>query len=231
MEPEPRRRALVRSTGLLALIVFPLAVGLGAVAPAVIRALLRPEWYGVAPMLVVLSALSVVRPVGWTIGAFLQASNRPRAAMWLGLAKIAFLLVSLFSLGHLTKDPLWACAAVGIAFGLHSLASMYAVREDGVSMLALLRRCATPLFSTVPMAAAILSVRSFVGIEQAGLELVVELVVGALAYVAGALVLARGTAKDFLELVKDAVVRRRGMDIDELASSQPVSSPVSQTDV
>jgi PST family polysaccharide transporter len=212
MDPEQRRRALVRSTGLLALVVFPLAVGLGAIAPTVVHALLREEWYGVAPMLVILSALSVVRPIGWTIGAFLQASNRPRAAMWLGLSKIAFLLSSLFLLGQLTKDPLWACAAVGLAFGLHSLASMWAVRKDGVSMLALLGRCAGPLGATVPMAMAILGVRELLtraGLQLSGLLLFVEVAIGAAAYVGAALVIARSTSKDFLDLVKDAV-RRRG---------------------
>jgi PST family polysaccharide transporter len=235
MQPEQRRRALVRSTGLLALIVFPLAVGLGAISETLVHAVLRPEWYNVAPMLAVLSALSVVRPVGWTIGAFLQASNRTRAAMWLGLAKIAFLLTSLFVLGHVTKDPLWACAAVGIAFGLHSLASMYAVRQDGVSMRQLLWRCTTPLLATLPMYGAIVGVRHLLaraGLERAGVELVVELAVGGLAYVASALVVARSTAKDLLELVKDAVQRRRGKDPDsEPPLSERVAASLSQPKV
>jgi PST family polysaccharide transporter len=233
MEIEQRRRALVRSTGLLALIVFPLAVGLGSIAETLVHAVLRPEWYGVAPMLAILSALSVVRPVGWTIGAFLQASNRPRAAMWLGLAKIAFLLASLFILGHLTKDPLWACAAVGLAFGLHSVASMWAVRMDGVSMRALVWRCTLPLLATVPMALAILGVRHALALERAGLELFVELVVGALAYVGSALAIARGTAKDFLELVRDAIRRRRGKggDAEPPSSSNPMAAPLSQHDI
>jgi PST family polysaccharide transporter len=187
-------------------------------------------------MLLLLSALSVVRPVGWTIGAFLQASNRPRAAMWLGLAKIAFLLASLFALGHLTKDPLWACAAVGIAFGLHSLASMYAVRADGVSMRALLWRCATPLLATVPMYGAIFGVRYLLaraGLERAGALLVIELAVGVLAYVASALVVARATARDLLDLVKDAVRRR---EATEQGPSEPpmsgrVAARLSQPDV
>ncbi len=214
MEPEDRKRALVRSTGLLSLVVFPLAVGLGAVAPTVVHVMLRPEWYGVAPMLVILSALSVTRPVGWTIQAYLQASHRPRASMWLGLAKIAFLMTAMVVLGKLTGQPLWACGAVGLAFGLHSLASMFVVsRDDAVSVWTLLGRCAPPLLATLPMAAAIYGVR--VAMERTGgvppiAGLAIELVTGGVAYIVSALVLARTTARDFTTLVRDAIQRRRG---------------------
>ena len=83
MDGPRRRAALLRSTGLLALVTFPLAVGLGAIAPTTVETLLRPEWHDVAPMLAVLSVLSVVRPVGWTISSFLAgagpAAHRRRA--------------------------------------------------------------------------------------------------------------------------------------------------------
>ena len=213
MEIEDRKRALVRSTGLLALIVFPLAVGLGAVAPTVVHVVLRPEWHGVAPMLVILSALSVTRPIGWTIQAYLQASHRPRESMWLGLAKIAFLIGAMVVLGWLTSDPLWTCGAVGLAFGLHSLASMFVVsRDDQVSVWTLLGRCAPPLLATLPMAAAIYGIR--VAMAHAGgvppvVGLIAELVTGAVAYVVSGLVLARSIAKDFTDVVRDTIRRRR----------------------
>ena len=41
LEPAARKAALVRSTGLLALVTFPLAVGLGAIAQPLVDALLR----------------------------------------------------------------------------------------------------------------------------------------------------------------------------------------------
>ncbi len=214
MEPEERKRALVRSTGLLALVVFPLAVGLGAVAPTVVHVMLRPEWYAVGPMLVILSALSITRPVGWTIQAYLQASHRPRASMWLGLAKIAFLLSAMIVLGKLTNQPLWTCGAVGIAFGLHSLASMFVVsRYDGVGVWTLLGRCAPPLLATLPMAAAVYGVRILIsraGMVPPALGLAIELVTGGLAYVASAFVFARSSALELTNLVRGAVQRRRG---------------------
>jgi PST family polysaccharide transporter len=223
MPAEERKSALIRSTGLLSLLVFPLGVGLGVLAPTVVRALLPDEWQGVAPMLAILSALSVVRPVGWTVQSYLQASNRPRATMWLGLAKIGLLLTMLFAIGHSTKNPLWACAAVGLAFGAHALASMWTVSRENdrnmdpsgesvTTMGAFFAQCAAPLAATIPMVIAVLGFRELLlplGVP-AGIEMVIELGVGAVAYVAAALTIARTTALDLMQLVQDALQRRTG---------------------
>ncbi len=215
MDAETRKAALLRSTGLLAIVVFPLAVGLGAVTPSLVAALLGKEWAGVAPMLIILSGLSVSRPVGWTVQAYLQGSNRPRATMWLSIAKIVFLFGSLVSIGQLTRNPLWACGAVGLAFGLHSLASVWTVsRLDGIAMPKFLGRLLPPLLACVPMALAVVGVRhalAQMGLHSATVSLVLELMVGALTYVVSALVVARELSKDFINLVMNAI-RRRGGD-------------------
>jgi lipopolysaccharide exporter len=127
-----RRAALLRSTGLLALLTFPLAVGLGAVAPTTVETLLQPEWHEVAPMLAILSVLSVVRPVGWTLSSYLVAQDRPRVDAALEVLKFASLVGLLLTLGR--ASPLWACSAVGFAFGMHALASMLVVQVmDGIN--------------------------------------------------------------------------------------------------
>jgi lipopolysaccharide exporter len=207
----PRRSAaLLRSTGLLALVTFPLAVGLGAVAPTVVHTLLRPEWHDVGPMLALLSVLSVARPVGWTISSFLLAQDRPRLDAALEIFKLVALVALLLTLGR--GGPLRACVAVGIAFGLHALLSMVAVQVmDGVTVGALAARCAHPLVACVPMAASVLLARQAVdaagwGIRGVGLS--VEIIVGALTYVAAALVLARAASRDILTLVRGALQGR-----------------------
>ena len=158
MDGARQRAALVRSTGLLALVTFPLAVGLGAVAPTAVQTLLPPEWSDVAPMLAVLSVLSVVRPVGWTIASYLLAQDRPRIDAALEVLKLASLVGLLLTLGR--AGPLWACSAVGIAFALHALASMVVVQVmDGIRVTAFLRRTAPPLLACVPMVVAVLAAR------------------------------------------------------------------------
>ena len=211
MDAQERKDALVRSTGLLALIVFPLAVGLGAIAPTLVRTILRPGWEGVAPMLTILSALSVTRPVGWTISAYLQARNKPGSVMGLEVFKLAAVIVSISLLAKF--GVLWACAGVGVAFTAHALASIWIVyRLDAIPFFELLWRGVPPLLACGPLVLAVLGVRfgmRAMGIDLAALQLALELLAGGLAYVGSALVMARGTSTDLITLIRNAV-RKRG---------------------
>jgi PST family polysaccharide transporter len=212
MEAAPRREALVRSTGLLALVVFPLALGLGAVAPSLVATLLRAQWAGVAPMLSVLCLLAIFSPIGWTVQAYLQTLGSTRVIMVLEIGKLALLLSSMFVLGHL-GGPLLACGAVGISFMGHAVASLWLVhRVDQVPFLPIVSRALRVILACVPMVAGILVVRS--AMNHAGMtiplvHLLVEVVVGAVAYVGSALLLARDSALEFLRLLGEVVRRRR----------------------
>jgi len=210
MRPEDGKAALVRSTGLLALVTFPLAVGLGAVAPALVGALLKPEWRDVGPMLAMLSALSVLRPIGWTISAYLLARDRPRIDAALEVLKLAAVVVLLLTLGRL--GPLSACAAVGLAFALHALASLVVVQiVEGIALAELCARCGAPLAACLPLVIAVLGTRLV--LESAGLHsypalLVAQIAAGAVTYPVAALVLARPLSLDFVSVLTSALRRR-----------------------
>lgn len=210
MSLEEKKTALVRSTGLLALVTFPLAVGLGTIAPTLVDTVLKPDWHDVGPMLALLSVLSVVRPLGWTISSYLLALDRPRVDAVLEVGKLVSLVVLLLTMGR--WGPLWTCVAVGVAFGLHTLASMWVVQAfDGISVARLAGRCAPPLLACVPMVVAVLAVRTALGgtaTAVRGLGLVAEITTGALAYAASALVVARPLAYDVLDLLRRATQRR-----------------------
>lgn len=205
MEDRLRVPALIRSTTLLALIMFPMAIGLGAVAPTAVAAFLDSKWSGVAPMLVILSALSVTRPIGWTIGAYLSVMTRSRTQVMMALecGKIFVLLGAIVLTGG--TNPLWACAAVGVAFALHALASMLLARHyGGVPLRAFLSALFPPLLACAPMVLAILATRhalqgtGWVGFK---LELIIEVLVGVLVYLASAAVVAR---RELVELLSHA---------------------------
>jgi PST family polysaccharide transporter len=222
MQPAARGAALVRSTGLLSLVTFPLAVGLGAVAQTLVDTMLKPEWHDVGPMLAVLSLLSVVRPIGWTISAYLLALNRPRIDAALEVLKLASLVVLLITVGR--AGPLWACAAVGFAFGLHAVASMAVVHAAGeVSMGALLRRCAPPLLACAPMILAVRAshlVLAALGVRGPALELAMQIGAGAVVYPVAVLFFARDTAVDFLALLTSALRRQKGPSPRATSSEQ-----------
>jgi PST family polysaccharide transporter len=203
MDQAGQRRALVRSAALLGLIVFPLAVGLGVVAETLVAALFNEEWQGVAPYITILAALSVARPVGWIVFSFLQARHRTRAAMVLELGKLAAILGSIALLALL--GPYWAAAGVGIGFALHALASMWLIEQsDEIPMKKMLAGMAGPLLACAPMVGAVLAVRHGLGLAHHHplIGLSAEVVAGAVAYVASALLLARKVSADFLGLMK-----------------------------
>ena len=71
-----------------------------------------------------------------------------------------------------------------------------------------------PLFACVPLVGAVLGVRFAFGPVVSRpvliLRLCCEIVAGAVAFVAAALVVARPAAREFIELLRDAVKKRRG---------------------
>ncbi|HEY2405115.1 MAG TPA: oligosaccharide flippase family protein [Polyangiaceae bacterium] len=202
-----RPAALVRSMALLALVVFPLAVGLGAVAPSLVATLFDARWRPIAPMLVLLSALSVARPVGWTVASYLQARQMPRLIFWLELWKLVLLIGGICTFGRIS--PEWTCAAVGVSFGLHGLASLWVVRRlDRVPLRRSLGSLAPALGACLAMVVGILLVRHALGAlgpVRPAFELTCEVLVGAVTYLLAALVLAREASRELLGKVSDAL--------------------------
>jgi PST family polysaccharide transporter len=210
MTEEQRRSALPRAMGILGLVVFPLAVGLGAVAHTVVAALLDPKWQAVAPMLVILSMLSVTRPVGWVVASYLQAQRRTRAIMILEVTKALGLVVFLLSMGRF--GPLWACAAAGATYGAHAIGSAWVVRRlEGVAIGGLLAPLLGPLLACVPMVAAVLGTRLLLSAQGVGpkVTLPCEVLAGGVAYVAAALLIAPGLTREMISLIRRALSRRK----------------------
>lgn len=204
--PGRRPEALIRSIGLLALIVFPMAVGLGTIAPTLVSALLDPEWRTIGPMLAVLSALSVVKPIGWVVTSYLQAQNRPRSVLILECLLVALLLLLIATVGRL--GLLWVCVAVGLSYGVHSLATLFTVnRSDGIPLTQVLAMLWGPLSACIPMVSAILVSRAALdgAALPAGLALLIEILVGGATYAVAAFLLAHNLVREMIRLASDSV--------------------------
>jgi lipopolysaccharide exporter len=212
MDVARRPAALLRSIELLALVVFPLAVGLGAVAPTLVAAVFDARWRPLAPMLVLLSALSITRPVGWLVESYLQARRLPRLILGLEGFKLVALVLFIVTLGR--RSPLWTCVAVGLAFGGHALASLWLVRKvDGISLRRSLGALGPPLLACAPMVVAVLAARhgfaaTSVAMGRPVLRLLAEVAAGAGGYLAGATAFARNPSRDLVARVVDAVRAR-----------------------
>ncbi len=207
IELSRRPAALVRSMAMLALIVFPLAIGLGAVAPTLVATVFDTRWRPLAPMLVLLSALSVTRPIGWTVESYLQAREMPKLILGLEAFKVVALVVFIVTLGRIS--PLWTCAAVGVAFAAHALASLWMVRRtDGLPLSISLGALWPALVASVPMVAAVLGARHALlgaGIVKPLACLSVEVLAGAFGYVLGAFIVAPRSSRELVTRVVDAM--------------------------
>lgn len=216
MPPERRPRAFERACALLSLIIFPLACGLGAVSNTLVHLALSPEWHDVAPLLTVLAMLSVFRPIGWVVSSYLQAQERNRPLMFLELGKVFVLIGGIYALSPFGLQA--AACAVGIAFGLHTLAGIWLVLHNGPSPWVLLSGFFRPLIACAAMSGAVVAIRFAAkgyGVDHPGILLTIEIVVGVAIYVPVAYVIAKPTAQDLLRLVRQVVKRRRGGGTDD----------------
>ena len=214
MEPERARLAVVRASRLVAVVVYPLAVGLAVVAPTLVQTLFTPQWWGIAPLLTILAAMSAIDPLGDAITVYLKARDLPRLTMVTEVGYLVTLLGATSVLGLLYGIE-GACVGVGCGvafraiFGL-TLAHVY----DRVPMVAMLGGLAGPALAAGLMAVAVLGFRDVIGhqITPVWLRLASEIGVGAGAYVLAAFTVSRSTALEVIGLLKRS---RRGGDEED----------------
>jgi len=213
MEDDQRRRAVVRAAALMSLVVTPLGVGLGAVSGTVVATFFDQKWGPMmAPMLALLSATAVVRPMQWSAIAYLQAVQKTRIIMYASFLRAIAVLSLVAALGA-AGDENWACAGAVIGFTLHSgLTILAAGRAAGFSAGAYLLGVLRPLLACAPMVLAVLGVER--GLAAAGvpapISLAAQIAAGVVVYVASCFVLVRDGVDEFLRLGRDALRRRRG---------------------
>lgn len=205
-----RRRGLLRAASLMALIVFPMAIGIGTVAKTLVEACYAPSYAGVAPFLTAISALSMSRSIGILAGGYLQVTGRTRV-----FALLDFLLV-ISVLGFMWLFAPWGAIAsaigVGVAFTLNVLFIVMSLRPEGISVSSVLAALARPFFACAPMVAGVLGVRlALAGTGwHAGVRVGIEVAVGAAVYAGAALVIAKDISRDLINLGLSMVRRKRG---------------------
>lgn len=202
--PRARRpEALVRSLWLVALVVFPLAVGLGLVAPTLVAAAFPPRWQPMAPLLTVLSVLGVVHPMGSALLVYLKACERTRAVLFFQGMRVTLLLLALLALGQFgLRAATGAAGLSGAAFALATL--LYLGRKENVAVGRALFGLARVLLACVVMGAGVWLARwaappTFRPVARLGLEIGA----GAATYVASALLFVPAQAHEFVSLLRN----------------------------
>jgi lipopolysaccharide exporter len=206
-EPGKRQDALVRACLMISLVMFPLAFGLGAVAETVAAAFLDRKWVAVGPMLAFLAILSAPRPMAQIVQSYFYAGQQLRVVPSLEWLSLGIMMAGIATIGRLSI--LWACGAVGVAFVLRTLALLVAVkRHDGIPLRRFLVPLLRPLAACVAMVAAIILVRPALGGLTPLIRLIVEVALGAAVYLAGARLIFRSAAVEFLGLLRSGIARK-----------------------
>jgi lipopolysaccharide exporter len=208
---ERRPAALARACALLALVIFPLALGLAAVAETLVPTLFNEKWRGVAAPLVLLAGFSVVHPIADVVRSYFQAAGTTRAPMLMQVAYALLVLPSVYLGGQLGLRG--AAVGAGVSATLYSLAGVWLLgRLAGVAPRALLASYARPLLPCAVMILAVLATRHGLGALGVGTgwaRLVCEIAVGGIVYIPAALLLAREPALELLRILRE---RRRRQD-------------------
>ena len=206
MDPADRPGAVVRAAGLMALVVAPLGVGLGAVAPTVARVFFDARWAGMASILTMLSVMTVFQPVTWSAIAYLGAEKITGPIMVMSIARAIVLLALVALLGWL-GGPVWACAGVGAGFAAHSLLTVFVTaRFTPLSARAYFASVVRPLLACVPMFVAVASLRVFLAERHipGSASLTAQIICGAVVYLGAVLVLADANVRELIRLVRPA---------------------------
>lgn len=211
LAPRARSAAFIRSLAMLSFLTAPLAIGIGIVAPTLVATFLGPERSEVAPMLAILASMSVTRPSMWASAVYFQATDRTKLAMYLEVVSLIAMVIALASIGRI--HVLWACTAVGLVAALRALVTAYAIRAiDGTSLKVFFMAQLRPIMACVPMIVAVLVTRH--ALEDVhvfrGLQLVFEILSGAIAYVIAGWFVANKTFRDAVDLGRRVSRRKRG---------------------
>ncbi len=218
--PERRNQVFAEASGLLALVVVPMAVGLASVADTLVKVILAPAWQGVADFLVVLAAIAIFRPLNSVIASLLIATERNWTLMSFEVLRITVLFGGMWYLSRFGEVA--AAGAVGLAMAAQSAGILAVMTRQGFPALKFFAELRGPVIASTFIVVAVWGVGElFEG--WPGVPLVVQLgaevALGALAYLGGALLFARGTLDRFLGIVRQQLRRRAG------AAPQPVASP------
>lgn len=228
MDDEWRDKALLRAMKLLNLIMFPMAIGLGVVAPTVTTFFFSSEWIEVAPMLLILAALSFVQPPAWPIGAYLQTHEKTRLLMLREILLLGLIVAAMFTFR--AKGPLWVTFGVAIAYIGPTIFAMALLKSvTTISFWRVAFTMVPPFLACMPMIAAVFAVRYFftgtliLGLDAEAIrqhpatlvQLIAEITTGALVYVPFAFLCAPHTANDLWSIIRDKILARSSENEDE----------------
>jgi O-antigen/teichoic acid export membrane protein len=196
------RRAYLRVAGVIALIAFPLMLGLMVASETFIRAVLGSQWVPVAILLVILAPVGLVQSVGTTVGAIYQAKGRTDLMLRWGIFSGALVLLA-FMIGLR-----WGIVGVAVAYAVATLILAYPSFAIPFRLIGLrVRDLGTVLWR--PLLSSLLMVVVLLGLKSAlpagsypGLTLGILVSTGLVTYVLVSWIVNRDQARQILDTIR-----------------------------
>lgn len=180
--------AYERIVGGTALLALPVSIGVALVADPFAAAVLGEAWAGTVPVIRVLGVWGAVRALGAATSPLLQAVGRPAVVT-------AFQAVMALSLAVTILPAMDRYGVTGAALAvtvpnvvLHGLRYPFIARATGLPTRRLVRPLVVPALATAAMAVPVLAFQ-VVDVTSPVLDLAVGVLVGAVSYVAAAVLL------------------------------------------
>ncbi len=178
------RNAYLRSCAIIALVTFPLMMGLLATAGPLVATLLGPQWSAVAPIITVLALVGMVQSIVVTVGYIYTTTGRTDLLLRTALATNLIILPS-FVIG-LRWGAYGVAVGYAVAFSVVSyFLFAYAFRLIDLKMNHFVAALSWPLRYSLTMFASVLGVRlalGGVGVSQPAAVLACSVATGVLVY-------------------------------------------------
>lgn len=211
-DPPALRRYVRTLTEALALATFPATIGLGLVARELIPLAFGHKWEGVIVPLQVLSVYAAFRSVVALLSKVLTAVGNARYIMWNDLAALLMLPTAFYIGSHWGIAGIawgWVAAYPLVAFPLY----WKTFKTIGMETGEYIRALRPALDGSIAMVVLVGALKYVLPTSKPlVLRLVVETLVGGIAYVGTVLLLHRNRAMSFLNLAKSfrAKKKKRG---------------------
>jgi PST family polysaccharide transporter len=212
-DPGRAKRAYLRAVGLIALVTFPLVVGLFVEARSFVLALYGPKWSEMISILQILCIAGLFQSIGTTTGWIYQSQGRTDWLFRWGLAA-GLLTIASFAIGIV-----WGLVGIAVAYTARTLILVYfnytiPGKLIGLTFRDVARQVRGVLAAALTMGLIVwLAQRQLPGGWSPGARLLVGTSVGVASYVALVRLMAPPPYGDLVDLV-----RRRGTSANALGA-------------
>jgi O-antigen/teichoic acid export membrane protein len=193
----------------VSIVVFPMGVGLFAVADSFVLSVYGPKWEAMIPVLQILPFYAVSLSVSATTGPVFQAIAKPQVLLYTSILHQVILLAMLFGLADYGLKGI--CVAVLVPSFVSSAIAFTLVRRYlKIRVGDLLNPLVRAGASSVVMVLAVKAAQHQLGAVSAGevVELLGSVAVGSVSYVAAAALLNRADLTEFIASVRQVATAR-----------------------